>query len=156
MPPPSQTPQTGGMVYALFAFGTWGLLPFYLLLLRNVSALELVGWRAIFTLPVCLIFVAAMGQGSELRRALTSPKIFLLLLLTAALIGNNWLLYVWATLNGHVYAASLGYYINPLLNVVIGTIFLRERLSRGQWVAVGLVSAWPRWRQGRWIRWESA
>lgn len=140
MPPPSQSRQTGGMIYALVAFGTWGFLPFYLLLLRDVSALELVGWRAIFTLPVCLLFVGALGQGPELWRALTNPKTFFLLLLTATLIGNNWLLYVWSTLNGHVYAASLGYYINPLLNVVIGTIFLRERLSRGQWFAAGLAT----------------
>lgn len=129
---------SGGLVFALGAFGIWGLLPFYLLLVRDVSPFELVGWRAIFTLPVCLLIVVARRQVAEVLRGLATLKLALLLLLTATLIGSNWLLYVWSVLNGHVFAASLGYYINPLLNVVIGTVFLRERLSIRQWIAVAL------------------
>jgi chloramphenicol-sensitive protein RarD len=138
MPSPSSTDQTGGFAYALGAFGIWGLLPFYILLVQRVSAFELVGWRAIFTFPICVAFIAARRQGREFWLALANWKNALLLLLTATLIGSNWLLYIWSVMNNHVYAASLGYYINPLLNVLIGTVFLDERLSFRQWIAVGL------------------
>lgn len=135
-PPPSN--KTGGISFALGAYGLWGILPFYLLLVRHVPAWELVGWRAVFTLPVCLLFVIVTRKSKELLRAISAPRILAPLVLSAVLIGNNWLVYIWATLNGHVLAASLGYYINPLLNVLIGTTFLGERLSRPQWVAVAL------------------
>ncbi len=138
MPSPITTKQSGGFAYALGAFGTWGFLPFYLLLVYHISAFELVGWRAIFTFPVCVAFIAARKQGKEVWHALANRRTALLLLLTATLIGSNWLLYVWSVINNHIYAASLGYYINPLLNVLIGTAFLNERLSSRQWVAVGL------------------
>lgn len=141
MQSPSHTPQRSGIGYALGAFGIWGILPFYLLLVRHISAMELVGWRAIWTLPACLLFVVLLRQTGEFRAALRQPKALGLLVITAMLIGNNWLLYVWATLNHHVYAASLGYYINPLLNVLIGTIFLKETLTRRQWIAAGLAAA---------------
>jgi chloramphenicol-sensitive protein RarD len=138
MSSPSTAKQSGGYAFALGAFGTWGLLPFYLLLVHQVSAIELVGWRAIFTFPVCVLFIAVRRQGKEVWFALANRRTALLLLLTATLIGSNWLLYVWSVMNNHIYAASLGYYINPLLNVLIGTAFLHERLSNRQWLAVGL------------------
>lgn len=134
-------PRRNGIAYAFGAFGVWGFLPFYLLLLRHISPMELVGWRAIWTLPACLLFVVLMRETAAFRAAFRQPKVLALLVLTAILIGNNWLLYVWATLNHHVYAASLGYYINPLLNVLIGTIFLKEQLTRRQWIAAGLAAA---------------
>lgn len=138
MSSPTSTKHPGGLLFALGAFGIWGILPFYLLLVKDVSPFELVGWRAIFTFPVCLLIVVARRQMAEVLRGLATPRVALLLLLTAVLIGSNWLLYVWSVLNNHVFAASLGYYINPLLNVLIGTAFLRERLSGRQWMAVAL------------------
>ncbi len=77
----------------------------------------------------------------EIRAALTDRRVILTLLGSATLIGVNWFVYVWAIQNGNVYAASLGYYINPLLNVVLGTVFLGEVLTRRQWFAAGLAAA---------------
>ena len=132
--PPSQT----GMPYAIAAYLVWGLLPLYLRLVHDVPPAEFVGWRTLFTLPVCAIVIIAMRQGPALVTALTTPRVLGTLALTSVLIGANWLTYVLAIQAGHIFAASLGYYINPLANVLLGTMFLGERLSRAQWVAVGL------------------
>jgi chloramphenicol-sensitive protein RarD len=75
-------------------------------------------------------------QGAEFKKTLTSPKMLAVLLFTSILVGGNWLIYVWAVNNGRVLQASLGYYINPLVNVVLGMVFLRERLRSAQTVAV--------------------
>lgn len=138
--PPTDEPdrQGGGLPYALGAYILWGLFPIYLLFVRAVPPAELVGWRILFTIPVCLLIVTFRRQWPELMRALLAPKVVGWLLLTATLIGMNWTIYLVAILSGHLYATSLGYYINPLINVLIGTLFLGERLSRWQWLAVVL------------------
>jgi chloramphenicol-sensitive protein RarD len=128
----------GGLPHALGAFLIWGLLPLYLRLVQAVPSLEFFGWRIVFTLPVCLVLVISGGQFPVLRQALSNPRTVMILALSAALIGTNWLVYVIAIHNGHVYAASIGYYANPLVNVLLGTLFLGERLSRRQWLAVAL------------------
>jgi len=84
------------------------------------------------------VLVAATRQGAKLLAALRNPRMLALLGLSALLIGGNWLIYVMAVQWGHVIAASIGYYINPLLNVLLGTVFLGERLNRRQWLAVGI------------------
>ncbi|MCK9544007.1 MAG: EamA family transporter RarD [Novosphingobium sp.] len=137
---PASSPDNG-LPYAIAAYLMWGLLPLYLKLVHTVPALEFVGWRILFTLPVCLLIVAARRQGADLRAALSSPKVLALLLLSALLIGTNWLTYILAVQSGHVLATSLGYYINPLVNVLAGTVFLGERLGRLQWLAVALAAA---------------
>ncbi len=129
------------MPFALGAYAIWGFLPLYLSLLSHVPPLEFVGWRIVFTLPVCLALVALLGQRRELLAALASWRVVLLLLASAVLIAVNWLIYAIAIQQGHVYAASLGYYINPLVNVLIGTLVLGERLSRLQWWAVSIAAA---------------
>ena len=134
-------PAGGGVPFALGAYAIWGLLPLYLLAVRAVPPLELVGWRILFTVPVCLIIITARRQWPDLMRALLDRRILGWLCLSAVLIGTNWTIYLAAIDAGHVYAASLGYYINPLINVLIGTIFLKEKLSSPQWVAVGLAAA---------------
>ncbi len=139
MPSPDSRPPSG-LPMALGAYFIWGLLPLYLLLVRDVPPFEFVGWRIVFTLPLCLLIVAARRQFRELRAALTSRRTMALLIVSAVLIGVNWLVYVAAIQQGHVFAASLGYYINPLVNVLLGTLFLRERLSRAQWAAVALAA----------------
>lgn len=126
----------GGLVQAISAYLIWIVFPLYFVLLRGVSPLEVVGWRMLCTLPFCLIMVAALRQGAELRKVLSNPRLIGALTLSGWLIGNNWLIYTVAVMQGHVLAASLGYYINPLLNVLTGAVFLRERLSRLQWLAV--------------------
>lgn len=127
-----------GLSHALGAYTIWGLLPLYLMLVSVVPAPEFVAWRVLFTLPVCLLLVLARGQGLALLGTFRSPAAIRGLLLSATLIAINWLVYIYAIAQDEVYAASLGYYINPLVNITIGTIFLGERLSRRQWVAVAL------------------
>lgn len=130
-----------GLTAALAAYVMWGLLPLYFRALHAVPPLELVGWRVLFTVPVCIVIIGFRKQWPEVRAALTSLPVLGLLVLSAALIGSNWLIFVIAINNGHVLATSLGYYINPLINVVLGTVFLGERLTRVQWLAVGLAGA---------------
>lgn len=131
----------GGLPYALGAYLIWGLLPLYLRLLQAVPPFEFVGWRVIFTLPVCLLAIAVTRNWRALATALANLRTMLVLLGSSLLIGINWLIYIWAILEGHVLASSLGYYINPLANVLAGTLFLGERLSRRQWWAVALAGA---------------
>lgn len=134
-------PPMGGMPYAIGAYLLWGLLPLYLLYLKSVPALEFIGWRMACTLAVCLIVVLARRESAELIRTLGNPKALGLLTLSALLIGGNWLIYAMAIQAGHVFATSLGYYISPLVNVLTGTLFLSEKLSRRQWSAVALAAA---------------
>lgn len=130
-----------GVTAAIATYTIWGLLPIYFKLLTTVPALELVGWRIIFTLPICLIVIAVLRQGQDLAAAISNPALVMRLGLSAVLVGSNWVIYVTAVNAGHVLAASLGYYIIPLINVLLGTVFLRERLGRLQWLAVGIATA---------------
>lgn len=129
-----------GLAAAFGAYVTWGFLPLYLILVRSVPAFEFVAWRIVWTLPICLVIVAFRKQGAQVIEALRNPRVLGWLVLSAALIAVNWVVYVWAIQQGQVYAASLGYYINPLLNILLGTLFLKEKLSRLQWVAVGIAA----------------
>ena len=134
----SSPARPNGLPLALAAYTIWGFLPLYIALLRHVPAFELVAWRVIFTLPLCLAIAAVRRQLGEIARGLADWRVLRLMLASAALIGVNWVIYV-AAINGeHIYASSLGYYINPLVNVLLGTVFLGERLSRMQWSAVSL------------------
>ncbi|MEO7246964.1 MAG: EamA family transporter RarD [Novosphingobium sp.] len=137
----SRTRQHGGLPYAIGAYLIWGLLPLYLRLLHGIPPFEFVGWRVIFTLPLCLVAVAFSAKWRALWSALSNPRTMMVLLGSSLLIGTNWLIYIWAIVEGHVLAASLGYYINPLVNVLAGTLFLGERLSQRQWGAVALAVA---------------
>ncbi len=136
----SDTYQKSGLAPAIGAYLIWGFLPLYLILVRAVPAFEFVAWRIIWTLPICLLIVAVRRQGSDVRAALADRRALGWLTVSSALIAVNWLVYVWAIQNGQVYAASLGYYINPLVNVLLGTLLLGERLTRAQWVAVAIAA----------------
>jgi chloramphenicol-sensitive protein RarD len=130
--------RSSGFALAIGAYLIWGLLPAYMLLVQSVPPLEFLSWRVLFTLPICLVMIAVSGRRLALLDAVQSPRLLAALLLTATLIGSNWLVFVLAVTSGHVYAASLGYYMNPLVNILIGTIFLHERLSPRLWIAVAL------------------
>jgi len=138
---PSNQQSPSGLPHALGAYFLWGFMPLYLLLIKSVPPFEFVGWRIIWTLPLCLLIVAFRRQFAELYAAISNPRIVMLLLLSAVLVATNWFVYIWAIMKGHVYAASLGYYLNPLVNVVLGTVLLKERLSKWQWIAVGVAAA---------------
>lgn len=137
--------RTGGVRYALAAYAIWGTLPLYVALLRHVPPQVLVGWRAVFTLPVCFMLIAGMAwtgkpYWSRLLAVLRQPRLVGVLAFSALLIGSNWLIYVYAVQERHILATSVGYYINPLVNVLLGTLVLGERLSSRQWLAVGLAA----------------
>ena len=135
----SQQPN-GGLAMAFGAYLVWGVMPLYLRTVRWVPPMEFIGWRIIWTLPLCLVIVLLRGEGAALIAALRTPRVLALLSLSAVLIAVNWMVYVVAIQSGHVFAASLGYYINPLVNVLAGTLLLREKLSKLQWLAVGLAA----------------
>ena len=97
---------------------------------------EIVAHRIIWSLLFLAALVGLWRRWPEVRRAMSSLKVVGILFVTAALIAANWLIYVWAVVNGHVLEASLGYYLNPLFNVLLGVLLLRERLSRAQAAAV--------------------
>jgi chloramphenicol-sensitive protein RarD len=137
--PPPVSPRRG-LVYSLVAHAFWGLMPLYLLLVHDVPALEFVAWRLVFTLPLCLAALHFTRGFAELRAVMRDKRAMLTLLGTAALIAFNWFVYVHAVQTGHVYAASLGYYILPLTMMVLGLVFLGEKLDRLQWGAVALAA----------------
>ncbi len=142
-PEPAQSDKAtpSGLPAALGAYLIWGFLPLFFMLMVTVPPFEFVGWRIIWTLPLCLIIVAVRKQFTALKAALFNPRTMLALTASAFLIGANWLMYIWAIVNNQVYATSLGYYLNPLLNVLLGTLFLGERLSKWQWLAVAIASS---------------
>lgn len=127
-----------GLPYALGAHAVWGSMPLYLLLVQSVPPLEFVAWRLVFTLPLCVLFLALTRGWAELTAVLRDRRALATLFGSATMVAVNWWLYVWAIHNGHVYAASLGYYILPLLMMLLGLVVLGERLTRRQWWAVAL------------------
>lgn len=129
-----------GLAPALGAYVIWGFLPLYLVLVEAVPAFEFVAWRIIWTLPICLAIIAYRHQGPDLKAALANRRTLAWLCLSSALIAINWVVYIWAIQQGQIYAASLGYYINPLVNVLLGTLLLGERLTRAQWLAVAIAA----------------
>jgi len=128
------------LTYALGAHAAWGSMPLYLLLVHDVPVFEYVAWRTLFTLPICVAALAWLNGWAELGAVLRNRRAMGTLLISAGLIAVNWCLYVWAIQTGHVYAASLGYYILPLVMMLLGLMFLGERLTRLQWGAVGLAA----------------
>ena len=136
----SQPAKPSGLAPALGAYLIWGFLPLYLMLVKSVPPFEFVAWRIIWTLPLCLLIVAFRRQFGELLGALKSPRSLLALLASSVLIAVNWFVYIWAIMAGEVYATSIGYYLNPLVNVLLGTLVLGEKLSRRQWIAVAIAA----------------
>lgn len=129
-----------GLIFGLSAYILWGLFPLYWPLLKPASAYEIVAHRAVWTLVFCLVVLAFHKKLQQTLAQLRKPKIFLGLLTTSALISINWIVYIWATNAGHVVEASLGYYINPLVIIAFGVLLLKEKMRKGQWVAVGIAT----------------
>ena len=129
--------QIGG-IYALLSYGSWGLIPIYWKLLYTSSALEILAHRMMWSMVFVFGLLAVQKRLNEILELLKSSKNIWLLLCTASLLGCNWFVYIYAVNTGQIIEASLGYYINPLLNVLMGFIFLRERLNFFQCMALGL------------------
>lgn len=130
-----------GIFYALGAYFIWGVAPAYFKLVRAVPPAEIMTHRVIWSVLFMLILITLSRSWKQVRQVAAQPKKVLLLALTAVTIGGNWLLFIWAVNNQHMLEASLGYFINPLINVVFGMLFLRERFRRLQWLAVVLAAA---------------
>ena len=127
-----------GILYALGAYGLWGILPVYFLLLRPAGAIEIVAWRIVCSLVFCGILLAVTRSFGRFAAVLRDRRLVGTLALAGAFIVVNWTTFIFATLSGHVVEAALGYFINPLVTVLLGVILLRERLRVRQWIAVGI------------------
>jgi chloramphenicol-sensitive protein RarD len=130
-----------GFALGLSAYALWGVLPLYFKALERVPAVDIVAHRVLWSLPVLAGLIGFSRGWIPVRQAIRDRRTIGILLVTAILIGVNWLLYVWAVTHGHILAASFGYYLNPLANVLLGRFVLHERLSRLQWTAVGIAAA---------------
>ena len=131
----------GGFLLGLAAYALWGVLPIYFKAVAAVHAVDIVAHRVLWSLPFLALLIALARGWDKVRAAIARPKTLAVLALTALLIGGNWLLYVYAVTSGHILAASFGYYLNPLANVLLGRFVLHERLSRLQWAAVAIAAA---------------
>lgn len=129
-----------GLFQALGAYLCWGVLPLYFLLLQDVGADQVVAHRVLWSLLFLAAIVLLGRRGAKLRAALGDWRLIGLLAISALLIGVNWLIYIWAVQTNHVLQASLGYFLNPLVNVLFGTALLGERLNRMQVAAVALAA----------------
>ena len=130
-----------GVFFALGAYGWWAwVTPVYFWLLREVGALELLGWRVIMGVPTLLLLLWLTGRLGEIRKALNSRRTLGILGLSAILISLNWFTFVWAVINDRLAEASLGYYMTPLVSVALGVVLLREKLTRWQQVAIGIAA----------------
>jgi len=132
------TEQRKGAIFACLAFFMWGLAPIYFKMIQHVSAFEILMHRVIWSVVFLIVVVSVLSYWDKIKRILIQPKLILMLVVTSTLLGFNWGLFIWAINNNHMLDASLGYYINPLLNVLLGMVFLNERLRKLQGVAVAL------------------
>lgn len=133
----NQTDKQGALL-AVSAFILWGIAPAYFKLLAAVPALEILMFRIVFSAALLVAIVLIGKNWSKITEILSSPKALLILLVSSSCLAFNWWLFIWAVNNGHILEASLGYYINPLLNVGLGMLFLGERLSKLQYAAVAI------------------
>ena len=129
-----------GLIFGVSAYGLWGLFPLYWPLLEPSNPLEIVSHRAVWTLVFCVVILAITKSLKAALETLKRPKVALKLLATSVLISINWLVYIWATNNGHVVEAALGYDINPLIIIAVGVLLLKEKMRRLQWVAVAIAA----------------
>lgn len=141
-PSPRQRPSTAsaGIAFGLAAYGFWGLLPIYFKLLTSVPPVAIVAQRIVWSILFLAGLILAMRSLGDVRAASRDRRTVRLLCLTALLIGTNWLIYVYAVNSGHILAASLGYYLNPLANILLGYFVLREPLTKAQWLAVAIAA----------------
>lgn len=133
--------QTKGTWYGALAYALWGFVPIYWKLLQHISAFQLICHRIVWSCLLLLVLTALSHDWQALKNALRSRRAIGIYTAAAFVIGINWLVYVWAVNAGFVLQASLGYFINPLVNVLLGVAVFREKLRRLQWTAVGLAAA---------------
>ena len=149
IPPPggaiSPSPHTAGLAYALAAYLAWGLSPVYFKALRPTGPLEILSWRVVASVALLGAMTAVMGRGAEVARSLRDRRRALTYVATTLLISVNWLLYIWSVNSGHLLEASMGYFMNPLVTILLGVVFLKEGLDRRQAFAVALAAVGVAW-----------
>jgi len=139
-----------GILSAALAFLCWGLFPLYFHAIGDVPALQILANRMLWSLAFLLIVLTLRRQWGWLHQV-RQPRVFWSFVASAILLAANWLLYIWAVNNGHVIEASLGYFITPLVNIMVGFLLLKERLRPFQWGVIGLAAlgvAWLTWQSG--------
>lgn len=129
-----------GFFLALSAYGLWGLLPFYMKAVAHIPLAEVIAHRIIWSVPVAAAVLVWLGRTGDFKLAIRTPRMLAMATLTAVIISLNWGVYVWAIAVGRTVETALGYYINPLVSIVVGAALLGERLSRAQLVAVALAA----------------
>jgi chloramphenicol-sensitive protein RarD len=129
-----------GALYAVLAYTAWGIVPLYWKLFGQIPALEILSHRIIWSMVFLTVLLVLQQRGAELRQLARDPKTLSALLMTTVLISFNWGLFIYSITINQVVEASLGYYINPLVSVLLGSVFLKERLNRGQTIAVVLAA----------------
>jgi chloramphenicol-sensitive protein RarD len=134
-----------GALYAALAFAMWGVFPLYFRQIAHVAPGEILTHRIVWSLVFVLAVLAWRRQWAWLGPVLRQPRVLAAFGASAALLSANWLIYIWAVNSGHVIEASLGYFINPLVNVLLGYTVLHERLRRVQWLALALAGAGVVW-----------
>ncbi len=125
-----------GLLFGLGAYVSWGIFPAFFPLLKPAGPIEILAHRIVWTVLLMAVVLVAVGRMSDLRTL--SRRTWLLLICASALISTNWLIYIYAVNNGHVVDAALGYFINPLVSVLLGVLLFGERLNRAQTVAVAV------------------
>jgi chloramphenicol-sensitive protein RarD len=140
-----------GVVSAVGAYFLWGIFPIYWKTIQTVPSLEIIGHRMIWSFIFVLLLITISGNWLVFKATLRNTKLLLPFVITALLLSVNWLTYVWAVNTGYIIETSLGYFINPLVNVLLGMVFLKERLRIWQWISVllaGLGIGYLTWRYG--------
>jgi chloramphenicol-sensitive protein RarD len=129
-----------GSLYALGAYVIWGFFPIYFKLLHEAPAIQVVSHRIVWSFILLAILLSARKEWRTLRAAITGPKMLGIFMISSILLGMNWLIYIFGVQSGYIVETSLGYYINPLVSVLLGVVFLRERLRPLQWAPVILAA----------------
>ena len=132
------TTRRNGFVFAVAAYGLWGMLPAFFVALDPSGPVEILAWRILLSLIFCVVLLLFMRRLPAVFRLLGQRKILGLSALAAVFILINWSVYVYASLNQFIVEAALGYFINPLITVALGVVVLKEKLRPGQWVSLGL------------------
>ena len=125
-----------GMLQALGSYVIWGLLPIYWKLIHSVSALEILSHRIIWSCMTLAVIILGKKEWRKFIEIVWQARVLKVMSVTTLLLGANWLIYIWAVNNNFVIETSLGYFINPLISVLMGVVLLRERLRVGQWIAI--------------------
>ena len=140
-----------GILYAAAAYALWGVFPIYFKALQDIPPMQIMVHRIVWSFVFVLIILAFRRQWKWIGETMRRPKVLAGFAASAVLLSTNWFIYIWAVNNGRVIDSSLGYFINPLVNILLGYVLLRERLRGGQWLAVAIAAAgvlWLTWQTG--------